>query len=103
VTLHEMSAETRVGSECALKVNQTVGTKCADIGARHGFAKEIEGDLLLAVRRNRQAAAVDGDAVADANAGGDLRRRDLQLSPAFRGADPKDGADLFDEAGEHDS
>ena len=75
-------------------------------GALHGFFGEV-GAEAAGVRLvgfvdvdGGETDAVDGDAVADLPAAGELGSGDAELKRSLIGVAGKDGADGFDEAGE---
>ena len=54
------------------------------------------------MRRDREAAAIHRDAVADPDFLCDERRDDLKLRAPIGRMDPEDAADFFDQTGKHE-
>jgi hypothetical protein len=65
------------------------------------FAEEIEAQRVFTRRREREAAAIDGDAIARPDRRADSGRRYLQTAGSGVGVDCDDIANFFNQAGEH--
>src|SRR4051812_26671370 len=101
VPLHEMTAELALREERAFQVNDCVAAQLSEVGAIERFLQKVEGDLLCTMRRDREATAVNGDAVSCPGVGRDPRRRNLELHSLIGGADPKQLSNFLHKAGEH--
>jgi hypothetical protein len=103
VTLDKVSAEMCAGGEGELEVYTAPRLEVLEIRSIKGLLQNIECQLVAIAGGNGETAAVNRDAVSDADSAGKLRGRDFQLfRPTIR-AERYDGADFFDEAGEHGS
>jgi hypothetical protein len=102
VALDKMAAETPVRREGTFKIDAAFLAQRLQICAIESLSEEIEGKLFLVMGRDREAATVHGDAVADLDSLGDKRRDDLKLRTPIRRLDSEDAADFFDQAGKHE-
>ena len=66
-----MAAEASAGGERAFEIDEMAGLFFAEIGAAESFAGEIGGEVVCVEFDDGEAAAVDGDAVAEFGALGD--------------------------------
>jgi hypothetical protein len=57
--------------------------------------------VIVFERHDREAAAVDGDAIGDGERTGERRGVDGYAAACFAGGKRFDGAEVFDDAGEH--
>ena len=83
--------------EGALKVHGIVRLELAQVGAAVGLRHAIEVERLPAHTHDRKVNAVDGDGVARVGTGEDLLAGDDETALISL----TDGANLFDDAGEH--
>ena len=74
VALHEMAAETPVGREGALEIDAAFPAQGLQVCAVKSLFEQIEVKLFAVMGRDRQAAAIDRDAVADCDFLRDTRR-----------------------------
>ena len=65
MALHEVAAEAGAGGEGAFEIHQVAGFFFAEDRAAEGFAGEIGGEMVRVEFDDGEAAAVDGDAVAE--------------------------------------
>ena len=97
-----MAAETPVGREGALEIDAAFLAQRLQVCAVESLFEQIEGKLFAAMGRDRQAAAIDRNAVADLDFLCDTRRDDLKLRAPISRVDPEDAADFFNQTGKHD-
>ena len=76
MALNKMTADSPIGSERPFEVDQTLQAEAAKIGPGDRFFKEIEGNVAVLHRSDRQAATVNRNAVANLQAAADSRRGD---------------------------
>src|SRR5918997_3348200 len=108
VALHQVPAEAPVRGNGPLQVDRVAGAQGAQAAATERLGHHV-GRPLLAVRTgDRETDAVDGDRVAQRHALEPLPGPDAQPGGVRLGPHPADllageqGADLLDDAGEHD-
>ena len=100
-----MASEGRAGGGGEFEVDDGVGAEAGERGAGDGLGGEVGGEArgkgVGFDAEGGEADAVDGDAVAGVEAGGEGGRGDGDAGCAFGGGDGEEGAGGFDEAGEH--
>jgi hypothetical protein len=101
VSLDKMTTHTAISSERAFKINRASAAQLPQIGAVERFFKQVERQMLIAIRPDGQATAVHSDTVTAMDIAGDAGRGDLELSATIACANPKDGANFLNKAGEH--
>src|SRR5262249_17800557 len=99
--LDDVAAEAVADAERALQVDAVAGPQAAEVRLRQGLRADLEAHRLGVVRDDGEAAAVDGDALADGELRRDARLGDDEVSPGPGGVEAADGAQGFHEAGEH--
>lgn len=102
VALHKMAAEAPVSRESTLEIDAALLAQRFQVCAVESLFEEIEGNLFAAMGRDRQAAAIDRNAVADLDFLCDTRRNDLKLRTPITRVDPEDIADFFNQTREHE-
>ncbi len=102
---HEMAAELGGGAQGALEIDEGADPGELEVGADPGFLEQIEAQEAVASARggadDREAAAVDGEAMADAGGAAADSAANGQLDGPVGGLDALDGAGFFDNACEH--
>src|ERR1700681_402733 len=101
VALHKMAAEPAIGREGAFEIDPAFLAQRLQVCAVEGLSEKIKGKLFAAMARDRQAAAIDRNAVADLDFLCDTRRDDLKLRAPIRHVDLEDAADFFNQTGKH--
>src|SRR5271168_3060821 len=108
-----MAAEARAGRERAFKIDEVAGLFLAEIGAAESFAGEVGGEMVRVEFDDGEAAAVDGDAVAEFGALGNrgvgrggtvcggVGETDAEAATAVGVVEGFDFSYLFGDAGEH--
>ena len=84
-----------------LQVHRAAGPQFAQVGAGQRFRTGLEGERVALDRHDRQAAAVDRDAVGHGGLGGDLLLADDQPAARRLGADFRHAAQGLDDSGKH--
>ena len=102
MALDEMAPETPIRRKSALEIDAAVAPQGLHIGAIESLCEKVEGELVTAMRRDRQAAAIHRDAVADPDFLCDKGRDDLKLRPPLGRGEPQDTADFFNQTGKHE-
>src|SRR5699024_2879591 len=101
VALHDVAVEAAVGPHAALEVHGVAGGEVPEGGRGEGGGDDVGAPVLALDRSDGQAAAADGDRVAEGDALQDVRGADPQAGGVRTRAERVDGAELFDDAGEH--
>ncbi len=102
MALDEMATETPIRRKSALEIDAALSTQALHLGAIERLFEKVEGELVTAMRRDRQAAAVHRDAVADPDFRCDQRCDNLKLRAPIGRGEPQDTADFFDQTGKHE-
>jgi hypothetical protein len=98
-----MPAQPRIGGESALEVHAALRLKIFQIRPIKRFLENIERQSVAIAGCRGEATAVDRDAVPDVDSTGKLRGGDFQSFGRTIRAERNNGANFFDEAGEHGS
>ena len=85
----------------ALQVDRASGFELSEVGPLQAFLEEIEHALVIPLRGDREAAAVDCHAFPDSRAAGRAGTFDQQLDSLTAPAQPDHFADLPNQSGEH--
>src|SRR5699024_2811649 len=101
VSLHDVPVQAAVGPHAALEVHAVAGGQVAQGGRGEGGGDDVGGPAAALVRGDGEAAAAHGDRVAEGDALEDLRGADPQAGGIRAEGERLDGAELFDDAGEH--
>ena len=102
VSLHEMTAEAPIGRQGSLKIDAAFLTQFLQVCPVEGFLEQIEAKLPAATGHYREAATIDGNAVAYLDFLCYSWRDDLELRGApISPVDPDDTADFFNQTGKH--
>ena len=102
VALDEVAAHAGIGAHGAFEVDPVAGLEGAEVGSGEGFSEQIEGENGRGDVGGGQAAAVDGEAVAEVEARGEAGSAQLQSNTALGGGgDGKDFGGFFNKTGEH--
>src|ERR1700722_20251215 len=74
MALHEMASQARTGGQRPLEIHDVPGLFLAERSAAQRLSRKIGGKVIARELGDREAAAVDGDAVAELRLGSDSRR-----------------------------
>jgi len=99
VTLHEVTVDAVADAQRALDVHHVARLEHAEVGLRKGLRDDVEREEPARELRDREAHAVDRDAVAALGVG----PVDGKVEPAEAGpvGDGRDADGSFDNSGEH--
>ena len=101
VALDDVAAEPLVDGDGAFEVDPVAGGHAAERGLVERLLHQVGGPAAVAELGDGQAAAVDGDRVAQARALEHGGRGDGEPDGVALVGDLGDGAELLDDAGEH--
>jgi hypothetical protein len=105
VALNDVAAEGRTGGGWEFEVEDGVGAEVGEGGAGDGLGGEVGGEArgegVGLDAEGGEADAVDRDAVAGVEAGGERGGGDGDAGGSCGGGDGEQGAGGFDQAGEH--
>ena len=96
-----MSAEAAARGHGALEIDAAAGVECAQRTAIERLGHDVDGERIVGLFHDGETDAVDGDRIPVGRIGGDQRaaygdpRGVVQVFPGH------DGAEFFDDAGEH--
>ena len=98
--LHEVTAEAAVGTQGALEIHPGFRNEAAEIGPGEGLSQQVEACRLLIGRGDGETAAIDGQAFAKGEPGGErgLQSQAGSITAPVKGTD---ATDRFDKSGEH--
>ncbi len=96
-----MSPQAIAQTQGALEIDAIIPAQLAEVGAVERFRAELETARLGIVRDHREAGAVDGNAFAQTQLGGDLRGGDRHPAAAAIEDEIAHSTEDFDKAGEH--
>src|SRR5699024_7710787 len=99
VALHDVAVEAAVGPHAALEVHGVAGGEVPEGGRGEGGGDDVGAPVLALDRGDGQAAAADGDRVAEGDALQDVRGADPQAGGVRTRAERGDGAELGEDAG----
>ncbi len=102
VTLNEMPSKPCADSESAFKIYSVSGAQDLQVCAVESFTEKIEGNLIVVMSRDRQAAPVYGDAVADVSLLCDTWCGDPKLRAPVGWMNSENAADFFNQTGKHE-
>ena len=98
---HDVPAETACRRHGAFEIHCAANAEAREGRAIQGFVHDVRRELIGAQRGDREADAIDRDAVADLRAfeyGRGSDREDRRVAPT---CDMPDYSDFFDDSGEH--
>src|SRR5699024_10080200 len=105
VALDDVSVEAPRGGSAAFQIDAVACGEAAEPGQAQGLAHHLGGEEPRSSRgllpRRRQADAVDGEGPAAAEGGDELAGVEGDLGRVVRVFDGLDGAESFDDSGEH--
>src|SRR5262249_15441194 len=101
VALDDMAAEPVTQTQGPFQIDAVAGPKFTEVGAAQRFRPGLEAKRLTIARDHGQAAAVDGDALAERQLASQPRFGDDEVASGAIGFDAADRSQGFDEAGEH--
>ena len=100
VTLNEMSAESRGGEHRSFEINGGTRPQITQRGDAEGLGQDVETGAVRSEFRHGKAAAIDCDRIAESEFA--LKRKiKREAGLVAAGLERDDGADGFNEAGEH--
>src|SRR5213079_1936448 len=100
VALDDVAAHAVAHAERALEVDARPGGQLAEGGAPERLGRRLDREAPVAPRRDGEAGAVHGDALAEPEARQGPRRGDGEARPAAARPAPLDAAGRLDDAGE---
>src|SRR5438132_641989 len=100
VALDDVAAHAVAHAERALEVDARPGGQAAKRGAAERLGRRLDREAPVAPRRDGEAGAVHGDALAEPEAREGPRRRYGEARPAVARPAPLDAAGRLDDAGE---
>src|SRR5205814_3869046 len=98
--LDDVAAHAVAHAERALEVDARPGGQAAERGATERLGRRLDREAPVAPRRDGEAGAVHGDALAEREAREGPRRRYGEARPAAARPAPLDAAGRLDDAGE---
>src|SRR4029453_9577178 len=101
--LHEMSTETLVRGNGALKIYQMARLQILQICASSCFCQKVEMQRLAATPAHCEATTVNGHAIAAPHFGCKIGRGNVQFSTLVSRTDCTDAANFFDQTREHEA
>src|SRR5919197_1798079 len=99
--LDDVAAERLAGPERRFEVDRGAGGEGAERGAGERFRHRVEREAIVVDLDDGQAAALDGDRVADRDLRRGARRPDAEADAVRAALDGGDTAALADDPGEH--
>ena len=102
MALDEVAAEARTDLESALDVDGVARGEGAEIGEAEGLLEEIEVGGVGRGVDDGKAAAVDGDAFAEGEVGGEGNGGECEAGTLGSGLEVRDAGGGFDDSSEHE-
>src|ERR1700722_9572186 len=96
MALKKMAANPASREKCAFKIHRAIAAQPLQICPVQSFVEKVKCELIQTPRPDRQAAPINGQAIADGYSRRQARGFDLQFGAAIACSNPKHAADFLD-------